>query len=292
MHTGFIDLHVHSNSSDGKYSVEEIFDMLHQNDVSVVSFTEHYNLGSYRLARMLASDDIEVIPGIEIGTSLEEFDLSNRHICHIAAYYPSYRVCKILDEYEINRDICVKKTLEKLRKQINISYSTVKKYARNINSVGRFDIAIALSKLGYVSDPISAYGEYLDFGKAYFVERKKQTPSELIRNIRSVHGVPVLVHPKSLKLNYESLFNLLLVLKKAGLEGIEVYNPHNTLEQREKFLLMAKELDLVTTVGSDFHGFNKHNVEIGLGISGNLRIDDYNIITEIKRRQHMIIDGE
>lgn len=291
MYTGFIDLHVHSNCSDGKKTVEEIINISRENNVSVISFTEHYNLGSYRIARKLCGSEIEVIPGIEIGASLNEFGLANRHVCHIVAYYPSYKVCKILDEYELNRDICVRKTMEKLKKQINISYTDVKKYARNSNSIGRFDIAIALSKLGYSSDPISAYGEFLDRGKVFYLERKKQTPGTLIKNIRTVHGVPVLVHPKSLKLNNENLFSFLQVLKKDGLEGLEVYNPHNTLEQREVFLEMAKQLDLIATVGSDFHGLGGQNIVIGHGIDENLKINDYNIITELKRRQHIIINN-
>ena len=208
---GYIDLHIHSQASDGKKSPEEIIKIAKENNVSVISFTEHYNLGSYKRAKIAANGEIEVIPGIEIGSSLLTLGYSKNHVCHIAAYYTNYKICKILDEYELSRDKCVKRTIEKLKKYVPISYTKVKKYARNKSSIGRFDIAIALYKLGYATDPQSAYGEYLDTGKSCYVDRIKQAPEELIKNIRSVNGVPVLVHPKSLKLNYTDTYNLLIV---------------------------------------------------------------------------------
>ena len=181
-HCSFIDLHVHSNCSDGKKSIEEILSICSENNVKTIAFAEHYNMGSYKKARKLAEPyKIEVIPAIEIGASLSEFGFSNHHICHIVAYYPSYKICKILDEYEISRDKCVRHTLEKLNKTISISYTQVKRFARDKNSIGRFDVAIALSKLGYSPDPITAYGEYLDFGKTAYETREKEQATSLIK---------------------------------------------------------------------------------------------------------------
>lgn len=288
---GYIDLHVHSNASDGKKSPEEIINIAIQNNVSVISLTEHYNLGSYKRAKAASNEKIEIIPGIEIGSTLIPLGYSKNHVCHIAAYYPNYNICKILDEYEISREKCVRRTIEKLKKYVPISYTKVKKYARNKNSIGRFDIAIALYKLGYASDPTSAYGEYLDTGKSCYVERIKQSPEELIKNIRKVNGVPILVHPKSLKLNYEDTFELLKKFKVYGLEGIEVYNPHNSPEQVKNYSSMAKELSLMVTVGSDYHAKKDQNIEIGLGISSNLKISNYDIITELKKRQNKILNN-
>lgn len=128
---GFIDLHIHSNVSDGKLSVPDIIQIAKENNTKVLSFTEHYNMGSYHLAKKLAADTIEIIPGAEIGASLSEFGLSKNHVCHILAYYPSYKICHILDTYEESRDKCVKKTLRKLQNQLKITYSDVVKHARD-----------------------------------------------------------------------------------------------------------------------------------------------------------------
>jgi len=286
--SGYIDLHVHSNVSDGKLSVKEMIDLAQQNNTSVLSFCEHYNMGSYHLAKKLAKQNIEIIPGVEIGASLSEFGLSKNHVCHILAYYPSYKICHILDEYEETRDKCVRKTLRNLQTHLKISYSDVLKFARNKNSIGRFDIAIALYKLGYASSPTDAYGEFLELGRHGFVQREKMEVTTLIKKIRKVHGVPVIAHPKSLNLSFDDAFKLLRTLKDTGLEGIEVYNPYNSEEQKHNLLLFCNYFDLLATCGSDFHAIPERKIELATGIDNNLCISDYGIIENLKQRQHNI----
>lgn len=290
---GYIDLHVHSVASDGKWKVCEIIEFCKKSNISVLSLTEHYNLGSYKLARLLSENDIEVIPGIEIGATLNDLGYSKNHVCHMLAYYPNYRICKILDAYELSRDKCVKRTLTALRekKGMKISYRDVLSSARDKKSIGRFDIAIAIAKLGYSKDPVDAYGEYLDSSKICYIDREKMTTKVLIEELRKVGGIPVIAHPKSLKMLYNELYDFLKTLKGYGLEGLEVYNSHHTLEQVKIFSEIADELDLIKTVGSDFHGKKDDNIVIGYGINNNLMIDDYSIITNLKNRHSNIISS-
>lgn len=285
---GYIDLHVHSNISDGKMSVQDIISLAKATNVSVLSFSEHYNMGSYHLAKDLAGTNIEIIPSVEIGASLAEFGLSKKHVCHIIAYYPSYKICTILDQYEESREKCVKKTLTRLQKSISLSYTDVVRHARNKNSIGRFDIAIALYKRGYARSPVDAYGEFLELGTAGYVDREKMQATELIKRIRQVNGVPVIAHPKSLKLNFDDTFTLLYSLKQAGLEGVEVFNPCNTEEQRKDYLLLCNYFNLLATCGSDFHALPERKVQLATGIDNNLCISDYRIIEDLKRRHHNI----
>jgi len=296
MNTKTIDLHVHSTCSDGKKKVEDIITLAKNNNVGVLSLTEHYNLGSYQKARELANGDIEIIPGVEFGTNLDCFGLSNRHVCHIGAYYPSYRIIKVFDMFETSRDICVKKTLNKLKNMgIPITYTMLEKNARKKSSIGRFDIAITLCNMGYSESPAAAYGDYLDQGMPGYITREKLSPMDLICQIRLAGGVPVMFHPKSIKLTHEDTFDFISFLKQCGLEGLEVYNSHHTEEQVEHFLKIAKKLDLVTTVGSDYHALpsnKEHPIEIGKGINNNLNISDYSIITNLKERHHNINKAE
>lgn len=284
-----IDLHVHSICSDEKKKVEDVIELARKNNVGVLSLTEHYNLGSYQKARSLAGDDIEIIPGVEFGTNLDCFGMANRHVCHIGAYYPSYRIIKVFDMFETSRDKCVKKTLTKLQNMnIPITRSAVEKNARKKSSIGRFDIAITLYKMGYSDSPVSAYGDFLDQGMPGYIQRDKLSPMDLIYQIRMAEGVPVLLHPKSLKMNPDDTLDFLTLLKSCGLEGIEVYNSHNKEEQIEQFLKMANKLDLIPTVGSDYHAIPNQHIEIGKGINNNLNISDYSIISRLKERQHDI----
>ena len=288
---GYIDLHVHSNYSDGRKSLEYIKDKAFENNIQVISLSEHYNLSSYHDFRRLVNRQIEVIPSTELSASLIEYGFSKKHICHIVAYYPTEKIYSILDYYELSRDKCVKKTLELLKKQgVEISYTDVKKVARNKESIGRFDIAIALSRKGLAPNPESAYGIFFDENSPVYIDREKLPPGELIKKIIICKGVPVLVHPKSLRLNNDDFVSFISELKSFGLCGIEVYNPHNTPEMIKFYEDVCREFELIKTVGTDYHGRPNENVEIGLGIENNLCINDYSIIRNLKKRKKELYD--
>lgn len=287
MKNGYIDLHIHSNFSDGKESVGSIINTAIKNNTSVISLTEHYNISSYKIARDIAKDRLEIIPGIEIGSTLSSYGISKKHVCHFTAYFVNRKIYSILDKYEISRRKIIDKIIRRLNsKGISITSGQVYKETKH-DSIGRYDIAYTLFKKGYAVSPEHAYSKYLDVGNFAYVEREKMPPSELIDTIIKCGGVPVLAHPKSLKFNYTDMDNFIGMLKKSGLCGIEVYNPHNSDEKREELLEICEKYDLIPTVGSDFHSF-KDDIEIGFGANGNLKISDYSIITRLKEKKHII----
>lgn len=115
------------------------------------------------------------------------------------------------------------------------------------------------------------------------------SPTKLIDTIIKCGGVPVLAHPKSLKFNYTDTDSFIGILKKSGLCGIEVYNPHNSKEKIGELLEICEKYDLIPTVGSDFHSFKGEiQIGIGIGINENLKISDYSIITRLKEKKHEI----
>lgn len=287
----YIDLHVHSNYSDGHKTLNYIYDKCIQNNVGVIALAEHYNLSSYRKFRRIAKGKIEVVPATELSASLLNYGLSKRHVCHLIAYYPTSKIYSLLDSYELSRDKCVKKTLEMLQKGgINISYTKVCNVARNKKSIGRFDIAIALATLGYAKTPVEAYEKFFDEKSPVFIDREKMCVKDLIQNILSIGGVPVLAHPKSLRLNNSDFEGFVSELKAFGLKGIEVYNPHCTKEQQEFFEGICNSYELIATVGSDYHGRSNEDTQIGLGISNNLKISDYSIIEKLKKEKHKLYE--
>ena len=286
MNKQIIDLHVHSNYSDGKRSLEYIKSKCFENNVCVISLAEHYNLSSFVEFRKLVKKQIEVIPATELSASLTNYGLSKKHICHIVAYFPTTKIYSILDHYELSRDKCVKKTLELLKKEgIQVSYRTVVKYAKDKSSIGRFDIATALSNLGYAPTPAAAYSKFFDLNSPVYIDREKMQVDELIKNILICKGLPVLVHPKSLRLNDSDFVAFVSELKSFGLVGIEAYNPHNSPEKTSFYLEVCKEYGFIPTVGSDYHGRANENVEIGLGLENNLMIDDYSIVRRLKQKE-------
>ncbi len=282
-----IDLHVHSIFSDGKKKIDEIIDIAYKNNVGYLSFTEHYNISSYNVAKTLDCKGIEIIPGIEIGTDMGKLGYhGKRHKCHILVYYPSVEVCFLLDKYEENREKAILKAIELLnRKQnVKVSYNDVYKFARDPSHITRFDLAITLAKMGFCEDPITAYGKYLDYNSKCYVSRNKETPKNLIKCIKKIGGVVVLAHPKSLNLNPDIEYDFLKSLVDEGLDGIEVYNPHNDNGKRQMYLDYCEEFNLIPTVGSDFHGLPVREEKIGSGINNNLNITDVSIIERIKEK--------
>lgn len=289
----FIDLHVHTNYSDGFDSIKEVIKKAKENNVGVISLVEHYNVSSYNEACQLAGDDIVVIPGIELGADMSKYFVpgqKNKHICHLLGYYISKDICKLLDKYELDRYECVTNTISLLNSQgIEIDLADVIANARDKKSIGRFDIALTLKALGYSKTATEAYGKYLDHNDKSYVQRKKLEPEDLVRAIRKYGGVPVLAHPKSLRLPKEELDVFIEKLVKAGLCGIEVYNPNNSEAKRKELLEYCEKYDLIPTCGSDYHGGNrKPMIEIGRGIKDNLLIDDKSIIEGLERKRKEI----
>ncbi len=280
-----IDLHVHTTYSDGFDDIATVIRKARRNNVGVISLTEHYNLSSLRLAKRNAKGHMEVIPGVEIGADMSSYGGDGRkHVCHILGYFVSDSICLLLDSYETNRRECVRKTLQLLRKQnVKLSLSNVEYVARDKSSIGRYDIALALSYYGYVRSPQEAYGMYLNYQCSSYVKRKKLKPEELVSSIVDLGGVPVLAHPKSLRLSTKSEKRFIRKLVNAGLKGIEVYNPNNEPEKRLHYSELCEMYDLVPTVGSDYHGGNrKPEILIGLGINNNLCISNMEIVERLK----------
>jgi predicted metal-dependent phosphoesterase TrpH len=289
----YIDLHVHTNYSDGFDSIKEVLRKAKENNVGYISLVEHYNVSSYNEACQLAGDDIVVIPGIELGADMSKYFVpgqKNKHICHLLGYYISKDICKLLDKYELDRYECVTNTISLLNSQgIEIDLADVIANARDKKSIGRFDIALTLKALGYSKTATEAYGKYLDHNDKSYVQRKKLEPEDLVRAIRKYGGVPVLAHPKSLRLPKEELDVFIEKLVKAGLCGIEVYNPNNSEAKRKELLEYCEKYDLIPTCGSDYHGGNrKPKIEIGRGIKDNLLIDDKSIIEGLERKRKEI----
>lgn len=286
----YIDLHVHTNYSDGFDSIKEVLRKAKENNVGYISLVEHYNVSSYNEARQLAGDDIVVIPGIELGADMSKYFVpgqNNKHVCHLLGYYISKDICKLLDKYELDRYECVTNTISLLNSQgIKIDLADVIANARDKKSIGRFDIALTLKALGYSKTATQAYGEYLDHNGKSYVQREKLEPEELVKAIRKYGGVPVLAHPKSLRLPKEELDVFIEKLVKAGLCGIEVYNPNNSEAKRKELLEYCEKYDLIPTCGSDYHGGNrKPKIEIGKGINNNLLVDDKSIIKGLERKK-------
>lgn len=270
----FIDLHVHSNCSDGSCTPEELVELAIQNDLVAFALTDHDTVEGVERAMKAAEErHIQVIPGVELSCEYE-ISPSRKKEIHILGYNLDYNqpeLCETLDAVAKERDDRNRKMCENLNRDgYPIDYDSLMERFKN-TIVTRAHFARFLLEKGAIPSIDSAFKKILAQDGPYFVMRKYLTPERGIELIKKAGGIPVLAHPLLYKMSVTELHNLLTELKGYGLQGIEAMYSRNRGNDEAFVRKLASEYDLFITGGTDFHGANKPDLEIGRG-EGNLRV--------------------
>lgn len=280
-----IDLHTHTNFSDGELSPNELIKKAKENGIGIISITDHDTLEGYKnIVYNEDTEGIKIISGIELSAKVDkgrmhilgyDFDIDNPILNKKMIEFKNINVNYILS------------IIEQLKKDYNIvfTYSELKELINSNHNLGRPDIAKLLIKNGYVKAIQEAFDKYLIDAHSKLGERKKGIHySECIDLILKSNGIPVLAHPKTLELDDKELLYLLKDMISCGLMGIEVYHSSHSKEEIDKYLRIANELGLLVSGGSDYHGINtKSDIKIGTGKNNNLKIKNLSILDKIKR---------
>lgn len=274
-----IDLHIHSNYSDGDLTPIEIVNLAIKNNVGIISITDHDTLlGNIDIFNRNIKG-IEIIPGIELSAKTDKgrmhilgynIDIYNKKLNEKMIELRNNSVYSVISLiYQIKKDYSIKFSTEDLQELINAK--------RNI---GRPDIAKLCIKYGYSQTVQEAFDKYLKFAyEKNKVTNKGLIYQECIKLIKKAGGIPVLAHPKTLLKNYVELYSLLKEMKENGLMGIEVYHSDHTQEEIKSYLELSKKFNLLHSGGSDFHGISvKPDIEIGKGKNNNLLIKRLSIL--------------
>lgn len=258
-----VDLHVHSNKSDGTYTPKELVDYALQKGLSAFALTDHDTTAGLDEALSYAEDKpIEVIPGIEFSTEYEGKDI---HVLGLCIRYNEQAFQARLQSFVDARITRNMKMCENLQEAgIDITYE--KLCAENPGAViTRAHYAAYLTNHGYVSSRADAFSQYVGDHCKYFVPREKVTPSQAVELVLQVGGVPILAHPTLYHMGRERLDALVRQLKQDGLMGIEtIYSTYTRQDERDMFAL-AKKYSLLPSGGSDFHGANKPTLDLATG---------------------------
>lgn len=264
-----IDLHTHSNKSDGSYTPTQLVDYAIAKGLGAVALTDHDTADgldeAVSHARALAQaglPSVEVVPGIEFSTKYEQKDV------HVVGLYLSYDApsfqakLKEFVDSRINRNVKMCRNLQEAG--IDITFDKLQE--RNPGAViTRAHYASYLFENGYVKSRQDAFSQYLGDHTRYFVPREKVTPFQAVSLILEAGGVPVLAHPPLYHMGHDRLALLVSALKDAGLMGIEaVYCSYTNQDERDMRRLAVK-YDLLLSGGSDFHGDNKPGLDLGTG---------------------------
>lgn len=269
MHNRMIDLHVHSNESDGTFTPEELVYEADKIGLSAIALTDHDTVSGVQKAKSAAvKTGVTVISGIELSTEYQGkevhilglfIDESNSEFLQKIAYFRQSRIDRNQKMYELLRKKGFDITEEAVRAMFPDSVLT------------RAHIARYMYEKKYIKSINEAFERYIGDGKSCFVAREKVTPAQAIRIIHKVGGIAILAHPVLYHLPKSTLDSLVSYCSSSGLDGIEaIYSTYQTSDEHDMRKL-AKKYGLAISGGSDFHGSNKPNIALGYGL-GHLYI--------------------
>ena len=266
-----IDLHLHTTHSDGSLAPAEVVGLAHKAGVTALAITDHDITTAIPEATAAGQQlGIEVIPGIEISSRFGESEL------HVLGYFLDWQDPLLqarlltLRESRHRRNPQIIERLQALG--IDITYDEVRAVAGS-DSVGRPHIARVLMDKQVVTSAKEAFDRFLADGKPAYVPRDLPSPAEAIQWIKEAKGLAVLAHPTWVKTTEGTLTELVRQLKADGLDGVEVHYSTHTPRQTREYLSLAKQVNLLVTGGSDFHGLTKPGIDVGSG-KGNLHVPD------------------
>ena len=259
----FCDLHTHSVYSDGTYTPAQLLEEAQQRGLSAIALTDHNTVAG--LPDFLAAAEhyaVEAVPGVEFSTDYNGIEL------HILALYlkPEYfsQVMELMQQYHQRKDQSNIDLVHALNKAgFDISYEKIKS-ATPEGQVNRALIAAELLHKGYVESIQDAFKKLLNPKCGYYVPPLRSTPQQILGTIRDLGAVSVLAHPY-LNLKQDQLNQFLQQAVTWGLQGMEVlYSTYDELTTAAA-LETADAFSLLHSGGSDFHGENKPDIQLGVG---------------------------
>ena len=265
-----IDLHTHTDESDGTYTPEELIAEAAELKLEALGITDHDTLAGYDAAVGPAKTaGLDLVCGIELSTKLR-----GRSV-HLLGYFlsqpPTQAFRDWLTEMQVSRRDRNVRLAARLR-EMGIDVSLAEVESRGKSLAGRPHFAQVMVEKGYVKSTRQAFDDYLDESAKAYVDRNEPQFGEAVRKILDGGGLPSLPHPIRVPRNGEAIEDLLREMVESGLRAIEAYHSDHTPADQELFLQQAKRYNLAVTGGSDFHGGNKPRIRLGSGMDGNLHV--------------------
>jgi len=253
-----IDLHTHTHCSDGTDSPTQLVNKALAEGISVLAITDHDTTSGWQSAKEALRADLSLALGAEI--SCLTTDGVSVHMLGLLFDGEHQQMQNMLENTRDGRIPRAHRMIELLNAGgINISMEDVEAVKPVGATLGRPHIADALVKNGVVSSRDEAFTELLHNDSPYYVAHLAPTPEDAISMIRSAGGVAVIAHPFASHRGQVLSASDFLPLKNAGLNGIEVNHRDHNNDERTALANIARELDLVVTGSSDYHGTGKLN---------------------------------
>lgn len=250
-----VDLHIHTNKSDGAFSPLQIINKALKNELSVISITDHDTTAAIPEAIEYGEKiGIEVIPGIEISTSVESTEI------HLLSYFFDYSNTELMEylaDFSEERLVRAKKIISLLQDMnVNITIDDVKETAGS-SPITRPHIAQTIFRKNYTTSVMNAFYKYIGDNAPADVKKKFTEAGELIDMMHNAGGLVFIAHPSGI--NDEIIESLV----KSGIDGIETTHPAIRPMRLKSLQKITAYHSLLESGGSDFHGGEKgdeHNL--------------------------------
>ncbi len=254
-----IDLHLHTTASDGLCTPEQLVDRAAAAGVTTLAVTDHDTTAAIpSAAARCAEIGVTLVPGIEV-TAME----AARDV-HILGYFfdPAHEGLQaFLARARASRRariLAIAERLASLGAPVDMTRLVGAASTLDGQSVGRPQIARALVEAGHASDVSDAFDRWLARGRPGFVPRAGANPEEVIAVIHDAGGLASLAHPVLADMDER-----IPQLRSAGLDALEAYHSDHDQATRDRYLSLARSLDLLVTGGSDYHGDPAHGLTPG-----------------------------
>ncbi|PLX81803.1 MAG: phosphatase [Desulfuromonas sp.] len=275
-----VDLHLHSNYSDGIHPPGEVLRMAAAAGLAAVAIADHDNIDGIDEALAAGRQyGVEVLSAVELSVVWEEY--RDIHILGYGFDHHHPELCLALREFREFREGRSARIVERINEMLRgegratIDFEQVR--SRAGGTVGRPHIAMALIEKGVVSSNEEAFRRYL---VPCNVSKRLFPIAEAIELVHRAGGVAVLAHPPFITDDRKVFEGLLDIFVGLGLDGVEAYNSGATNADIDWYITLARRRDLIITGGSDFHGLEGGEIVIGGG-RGNLKIP-YRCVDEVR----------
>ena len=258
-----IDLHTHSDRSDGTMSPTQLVEHAVEVGIDVLAITDHDSFDGWEQASLAADESgLTLLRGIEISCRFAG------ESTHLLGYLPDpaypplvAELARVID----GRNSRLPALLARLRELgVDIDIDDVRRVAGEATAMGRPHVADALVEKGVVVNRDEAFARFLGPGRPAYVDRYAADLTEMIGLVAAAGGVSVIAHPWASRHDSSALDEAAFeALRGAGLAGIEVDHQDHSAAKRAALRELAAGLDLVVTGSSDFHGSGKVDFDLG-----------------------------
>ncbi|MDF7641677.1 PHP domain-containing protein [Bifidobacterium sp. ESL0784] len=277
------DLHCHTVFSDGTKTPAELVDLAYANGLHGVAITDHDTTAGWNDAvKVSRTRHFPLLRGSEVTAQ-------DGHVSvHMLAYQYDPENEGIVDLFRSTREARIdraRRMVSRLSKDFPITWDDVMSQTKKggETTVGRPHMADALVAAGFYRTRSEAFAGAISSSSKYYIPTPSPSALQVVQVVRQAGGVSVVAHPGDYSRNRILLSNEQIgALADAGLGGLEVWHRGNGTEERERLLGLARELGLLVTGGSDWHGDGKPN-----RLGENLTADD--VVAQIVERGAILL---